>query len=79
MSRASAEQDVLKNVNFKQPKKEDLPQQNTKNIQASNYFTGRNCYGKKKLWKLWDFLAILIQKVADIKCCKKSFQKSCGH
>ena len=27
----------MKNINFKRPKKEDLPQQNTKNIQAGNY------------------------------------------
>ena len=33
----SAEPDILKNINYKQPKKEDLPQQNTKNIQAGNY------------------------------------------
>ena len=36
-SRKSAEPDILKNINFKRPKKEDLPQQNTKNIQAGNY------------------------------------------
>ena len=36
-SRKSTAPDILKNINFKRPKKEDLPQQNTKDIQASKY------------------------------------------
>ena len=37
-SRKSAQPDILKYLlNFKQPKKKDLPQQITKNIQAGNY------------------------------------------
>ena len=36
-SRKSTESDILKNINFKRPQKEDLPQQNTKDIQASKY------------------------------------------
>ena len=36
-SRKFAEPDILKNINFKPPKKKDFPQQNTKNIQAGNY------------------------------------------
>ena len=35
----SAEPDIFKNVNFKRPKKEDFPQQNTKNTQAGNHLS----------------------------------------
>ena len=37
--RKSAEPGILKSINFKQPKIEDLPQRNTKIIQTGNYCT----------------------------------------
>ena len=47
----------FENINFKWPKKEDLPQQYTKNIQAGNYCiksfeTGRVTLSKEKILDL---------------------------
>ena len=41
----------------------------------NEYLTGRNCFGKKSCESCKVFLATSIQKVADIKCCEKSFSK----